>query len=194
MISSKQIVLIGGGGHCHSCIDVIENEDRFKIAGIVDRPQFLGTKVLGYNVLWTDSDLPSLVKDFCFLITIGQIRNVEPRKRIFEILLSQSADLPVIISNLAYVSRYAKIGFGTIIMHRAVVNAGATIGENCIINTASLIEHDVRIGNHCHISTAAVVNGGVEIGSETFFGSNATSNHGIVVPDKSFIKAGSITK
>ena len=32
----KNIILIGGGGHCKSCIDVIEAEDKFEIAGIVD--------------------------------------------------------------------------------------------------------------------------------------------------------------
>ena len=32
----KSIVLIGGGGHCRSCIDVVEEEDKHRIVGIVD--------------------------------------------------------------------------------------------------------------------------------------------------------------
>ncbi len=32
----KNIVLVGGGGHCVSVIDVIENENRFNILGILD--------------------------------------------------------------------------------------------------------------------------------------------------------------
>ena len=32
----KKIILIGGGGHALSCIDVIESEKKFKIVGIVD--------------------------------------------------------------------------------------------------------------------------------------------------------------
>ena len=32
----KKIILIGGGGHALSCIDVIEQENKFKIVGIVD--------------------------------------------------------------------------------------------------------------------------------------------------------------
>ena len=32
----KNIVLIGGGGHCKSCIDVIEMEKKYKILGLVD--------------------------------------------------------------------------------------------------------------------------------------------------------------
>ena len=34
----KEIILIGGGGHCKSVIDVIESEGQFEIVGIVDKP------------------------------------------------------------------------------------------------------------------------------------------------------------
>ena len=32
----KKIILIGAGGHCNSCIDVIELEKKYKIIGLVD--------------------------------------------------------------------------------------------------------------------------------------------------------------
>ena len=35
----KNIILIGGGGHCKSVIDVIEQEKKYKISGIVDKPR-----------------------------------------------------------------------------------------------------------------------------------------------------------
>ena len=47
-----QIVLIGGGGHCKSVIDVIEQEGSFEIAGIVDKPELFGSSILGYPVIW----------------------------------------------------------------------------------------------------------------------------------------------
>ena len=36
-IFMKKIILVGGGGHCKSCIDVIENENKYKIIGIIDK-------------------------------------------------------------------------------------------------------------------------------------------------------------
>ena len=42
----KKIVLIGGGGHCKSVIDVIEQEGQFTIVGIVDNAELLGSKIL----------------------------------------------------------------------------------------------------------------------------------------------------
>ncbi|MDK9694251.1 MAG: acetyltransferase, partial [Sulfurimonas sp.] len=43
----EEIILIGGGGHCKSVIDVIEQQNSFVIAGIVDKKELVGTKVLG---------------------------------------------------------------------------------------------------------------------------------------------------
>ena len=39
MIKNKKLILIGGGGHCKACIDVIELENKYKIMGILDSPK-----------------------------------------------------------------------------------------------------------------------------------------------------------
>lgn len=187
----EKIILIGGGGHCKSCIDVIEQEGRFTIAGIVDVPEKLHQRILGYEIIATDDDLPQLTKEYRnFLITVGQIKSPEPRKRLFETLKRLGAKLPVVVSPLAYISKHAKIAEGSIIMHYALVNAGAQIGKNCIINTRALIEHDAIIDNHCHIATNAVINGGVKVGTETFFGSNAMTREYIEIGNNCIIGGG----
>jgi len=192
----EKIVLIGGGGHCKSCIDVIEQYGTFRIVGIVDVPEKLHQKILGYEIIATDDDLPDLVTEYeNFLITLGQIKSPEKRIKLFETLKESEARFPVIISPLAYVSKHAKIGEGTIIMHYALVNAGAKIGKNCIINTRALIEHDAVIADHCHIATGAVINGGVKVGSGTFFGSNAVSKEYVEIGENAVIGCGAkITK
>jgi len=52
----KDIVLIGGGGHCRAIIDVLEQEGRFNIIGIIDKPELLGKTVLGYEIIGNDSE------------------------------------------------------------------------------------------------------------------------------------------
>jgi FlaA1/EpsC-like NDP-sugar epimerase len=102
----QHIILIGGGGHCKSCIDVIEQSGKFQIAGIVDVPEKLHQKILGYEVIATDNDLLRMVKEYeNFLITLGQIKSPEKRIRIFQTLKESEAKLPTIISPLAYISR-----------------------------------------------------------------------------------------
>ena len=195
MKSKEDLILIGGGGHCKSCIDVIELEDKYRIAGIVDLPEKLGQFLMGYSYLAVDDDLLILSKQYnYFLITLGQISNAEARMFRFNYLVKLGVTFPTIISPLAYVSKHAKIGQGTIIMHRALVNAGSITGDNCIINTNAHIEHDVVIGDHCHIATGAIINGGVQVGDGSFIGSGAVTKQYCTIPEGSFIKAGSLFK
>ena len=188
-----KIILIGGGGHCRSVIDVIEQEDKYLIIGIVDTKENVGKKVFNYEVIGCDDDLVTLFGT-CrnAFITVGHIKSNALRVKIYSTLKEIGFTLPTIISPLAYVSKYSRIGEGTIIMHHALINANVKIGKNCIINSKALIEHDCIIGNHCHISTASVINGGVTVKENTFFGSNATSKQNIEI--NGFIKAGSLVK
>lgn len=191
----KEILLIGGGGHCKSVIDVIENSGEFKVAGIIDKEENLKKINLNYEIIGTDLDLPALKRKFDYaLITIGHISDVKPRVRLFILLKELGFILPVIISPRAYISKHATLDEGTVIMHDSFINASAKIGKNCIINTKAVIEHDAAIGDNCHISTGAVINGGVIVGNNTFVGSNATTKEYIKIPENSFLKAGSVTK
>lgn len=191
----KKIVLIGGGGHCKSVIDVIEKESKFVIAGIIDKSDFVNTKVLGYPVIGNDSDMKNLAKKFNYaLITAGQIKSPSSRIKLFNEAKAAGFLFPTIVSPFSHVSRHSKIGHGTIIMHNVIVNANVSIGDNCIINSKALIEHDCLISNHIHISTGAIINGSVKIGSKSFIGSNVTTKNNITISSESFIKAGSIVK
>lgn len=191
----KNIILIGGGGHCKSVIDVIEQEKKYKIYGIVDKHEFLGSEILGYKVIGNDSDLEVLVKKFKYaLITVGQIKSAKPRVNLYKQAKKVGFILPSIISPNSYVSKHSKIGEGTVIMHHAIINANSFIGDNCIVNSKALIEHDCLILNHCHISTNTSINGGVKIGSECFIGSNVITKDNIHIKEKSFIKAGTLVK
>ena len=189
----KNIILIGGGGHCKSVIDVIEQEGRFKIVGIVDKPELLGSNVLGYSVIGSDFDLDSLAKKYQYaIITVGQIKSPALRIKLFNMAINAGFKLPKIISPRSYVSQHSSIGNGVVVMHNAIVNASASIGDNCIINSKALIEHDVVIKNHCHISTGSIVNGGALIKNRVFFGSNSTTREGVIIESDLVFGAGSL--
>jgi sugar O-acyltransferase (sialic acid O-acetyltransferase NeuD family) len=193
MLNRDQIILIGGGGHCKACIDVIEAEDSFEIAGIVDVKGKVGQKVLGYKIIASDENLPELAKKFkYFFITIGQTKS--PLLRIEKFVLMQNLNvmLPTVASPSAYVSKHAKVGEGTIIMHKAVINAGATIGKNCIVNTGAIIEHDCIIEEHVHISPGAVLSGGVSVSKGAFIGTGATVMQGIKIGKDVIVGAGAV--
>lgn len=192
-MKKKDLILIGGGSHACACIDVIETAGQFNVAGIVDLPEKLHQKVLGYEIIAADRDIPALAKEYdCFLISIGQIKSPTKRINIYNLLKEFKVKIPSIISPQAYVSSHARIGTGTIVMHHALINAGTVVGNNCIINTKALIEHDCRIGNHCHISTGTIINGCVEVGDKSFIGSGAVCNETVKIGEKVIVSSGSI--
>jgi sugar O-acyltransferase (sialic acid O-acetyltransferase NeuD family) len=161
------------------------------VAGLTGSAAEVGRVILGYPVLATDAQLPSLVSQYSnALIAVGQIKTPDLRMHLFEHLVSLGCEMPTIVSPGAYVSPHARLGAGTIVMHGATVNAGASIGRNCILNSMSLIEHDSTIADHCHIATAAVINGEVTIGTGTFVGSNSAVRQGVRIGERCLIGMG----
>lgn len=188
-----RLILIGGGGHCKSCIDVIERTNKFDIVGILDVAVNVGVKVLNYEIIGTDEELPSFINpETHFLITIGQIKTAAIRMKIFQQLVNLNANIATVVSPTAHVSIHAKIGFGTIVMHQVVVNADVNIGSNCILNTGCIIEHDSVVGNHTHVSTQAVINGGCVLGDEVFIGSNSTLANQRTIASRVIVGTGTV--
>ena len=181
----KNIILIGAGGHCKSCIDVIEKEKKFKIIGLIDNKK---GKILNYKIIGNDTSLKKFGKiDKYALITVGQINDYLKRDELFKLITKLNFKTPIIISPYSVVSNSSKIDKGSIVMHRSVVNSGAYIGKNCIINTGAIVEHDVKIGNNCHISTGVIINGNVKIGNNTFIGSGTIIKNSISVGNNCII-------
>ena len=189
----KNIILLGGGGHCKSCIQILEELGNYEIAGILDLSEKVSTKILGYGIIGTDNDISKFnKKNFEFLITVGQTKSSSLRRKLFDHLSSVEATLPTVIAKSAIVSRHSTIGKGSIIMNHTLVNSDSSIGINCIINNFANIEHDVVIGDHCHVSTGAMVNGNVTVGNHVFIGSGAVITNGIILCDHAVIGAGSV--
>lgn len=190
-MSDDSILLLGAGGHARSCIDVIEQEGRFRIAGLVGTPREIGGAQFGYPVLGCDTDLPTLLQKYRrVLVAVGQVKSPDVRMRLFALARAHGCELPTIVSPYSYVSNRARLGSGTLVVHGAIVNTNAQIGENCILNTGAIVDHDVLVGDHCHISTAAVLNGGVKVGAKSFVGSSACVRQNILIGERCFIGMG----
>ena len=187
----KNLILIGGGGHCKSVIDVAESAG-YTILGILDRSIPVGETVLGYKVLGNDDLIEPYLDKAEFIVTVGQIKSPAIRIRLNKMVKNAGGKLATVIAPTAHVSKYATIGEGTVVMHQAVVNAGARIGVGCILNTFANIEHDVILGNFCHISTGAMVNGEAEVGEGTFIGSQSVVNQCVKVCNMTVVASGSV--
>mgnify|MGYP001008987240 FL=1 len=190
----RPLILIGGGGHCKSVIEVAESAG-YDIKGILDMPDEVGKEVLpGHKVIGTDDEIPQYVEECDFIITVGFIKNPALRIKLYNKVKAAGGRLATIIASTAHVSKYAELGEGTVIMHQVFVNAGAKIGDNCIINTFVNIEHDAEVGNQCHISTGTMVNGECKIGENCFIGSQSVCANCIEIASDIIVGAGSVVR
>lgn len=189
MNNERGIILVGGGGHCRSVIEVADSCGA-QISGILDASLTVGQQIFGYPVLGNDELIPDLVQIYSFVVTVGQIKNASVRKILHQKIKDLNGCLATLIASSAIVSKYATLGEGSVIMHHALVNAGANVGTGCIVNSFANIEHDVFLGDYCHVSTGAMVNGDCIIHDETFIGSQAVVANGVTIISNSIISAG----
>ena len=190
-MKKPKIILIGAGGHAHACIDIVERQGIYDIAGLVGLRNEINKQCLVYSVIASDDDLAELINRYQYAcIAVGRIQSADLSTHIFQKLTKLGFILPSIISPNAYVSNYASIGKGSLVMHGAIINAGSKIGDNCIINTRAIIEHDVIIESHCHISTGAILNGNVHVGKKSFIGSGSIVKEGILIGESCLVGMG----
>ena len=92
----------------------------------------------------------------------------------------------------AYVSRFTKLGEGTVIMPKVCINAEVIIGKHCIINTGSVIEHECIIGDFVHISPKASLAGNIIVKNGAHIGLGANVIQGITIGENAIIGAGTV--
>ena len=131
---------------------------------------------------------PELLRNKKMIIAIGD-------NRIREKIYLQIKDLckfETMQHNSAYVSRFAEIGEGTVIMPQVCINAEVKIGKHCIINTAAVIEHECLIEDFVHISPKASLAGNIIIRKGAHVGLDANIIQGVTVGRNAVIGAGTV--
>lgn len=180
-MGGKKILLVGGGGHCRSVLDVLLTMDTYDQIGIVERDSGNGPGLLGIPVVGTDADLPGLFD--CgwtdAAVTLGSIGSPFRRRELFRTLKSLGFTLPVIQDPSAVIGHEVKTGEGTFIGKRAVINAGTQVGICSIVNTGAILEHDCRTGDFAHFGPGRALCGDVILGDDVHIGANAVVRQGI---------------
>lgn len=168
----NKLLLIGGGGHCHSVIDSILSAGIFKEIGVVAKDQdnykeLTDDDLIAPYLVGTDKELPKLLENGwnCAFVTLGSVGNTKGRRVLCKTISELGFEIPTIIDPSAVVSRKAVVENGVFIGKRAVVNTGTKVGDCAIINTGAIIEHDCVIGDFAHISPGTTLCGQVSVGN-----------------------------
>ncbi len=185
----KELILLGAGGHAKACLDVINSKSNFRITFLVGKNSISNSKIFDNKKIISQTAFNKKIKKIKknIFIAIGQLKNGENRKKLFNFYKKKNFTFPIIISSNAYVSQNTEIGEGTILMHKTTINTNSKIGKNCIINTGSIIEHDVLIEDHVHIAPGAIILGGSIIRQNSFVGAGAVIKQNSIISKNSIV-------
>lgn len=189
------LILVGGGGHCKSVIEVIKGLPQYNIVGVLDPSYEFNReqKIFDVPIVGNDEDISRYISlGHSFVVTVGQIKSPKIRKKLFSLIKSKGGGLPKIVAKTAYVSKNSAIGEGTVVLNNAMINCQSNIGRGAIINSNVIIEHDCSVGDHCHIAPGAVLTGNTKVDSGTFIGANSVLVQGVHVGKESVVGAGSV--
>lgn len=164
----SKVLLEGAGGHAKVVIDCLYAMGQ-QIVRIYD-PRYQGS-LLGIEVV--KSYDPDFESDAGFIVAVGNNKHrAEAVKKITHTFTNA-------IHASVLVSPHARVGVGSMLLHKAIIQSGASIGDHVILNTGSQVDHDCVIGNFVHVGPGAVLCGGVTIGEGSLVGAGA-----VVLPGK----------
>ena len=183
---SKDVIIIGAGGHAKVIADIIYKSGDNLIGFLDDNLANKGKEIyLGKKVIGTTKDIEIYNKNY-FIIGIG---NNSIRKKINN---ENNLKLYSAIHPSAIIAEDVKIGTGSVIMAGVVINPGTVIGKNCIINTCSSLDHDNLLEDYVHISPGAHLAGTVSVKEGTWICTGAIVKNNITIGKNNIIGAGGV--
>jgi sugar O-acyltransferase (sialic acid O-acetyltransferase NeuD family) len=183
----KTLLIIGAGGHGKVVADAALSAGWGEVAFLDDRGAGQ-VDPLGLPIVGPTHELASYSARFgSAVVAIG---NAARRLELQESCERAGFVIATVIHPTAAVSRFAKLGAGSVVFAQGVVNAGASLGRACIVNSGATVDHDCELGDGVHVSPGANLAGNVRIGARTWVGIGACVRQGINIGRDSMIAAG----
>jgi len=140
-----------------------------------------GKDVCGVKVIGNIRDIEKLREEFSMLVVC--IGNNALREKIYRQAGELGYSFPNIIVESAYISPYATIGCGCIILNNAVVQNGASVGDGVILNAGVEAHQDCRIDSCTLIYANSVVRSYARVGKRVKIESTVTIGNNVVIED-----------
>lgn len=177
-MSKEKLLLVGAGGFGRMVAEraILQYDCAF-----VDDGQPAGAEICGIPVVGGLAKLQELRKDYGLLV-VG-IGNNQFRAQVYEKAKALGYGFPNIVAPSAYISPYAKLGCGCVVLHNACVQNGASVGNGVLLNAGTEVHCDATVGDYALIYTNSVVRTSATVGNFARIGSNVTVCNHAAVPD-----------
>lgn len=191
----QDLVILGAGGASREIAEAVEDINRgqptWNLLGFLDDDQTkIGLVVNGARVLGPISTAARY--SALFLIGIAATLNRRARQRVVETLGIRQDRFAVVIHPSASVSRYAKIGWGSAILHNVVITPDAVVGNHVIVEYGAMIGHDALVEDFVTIGPGAIVSGSVRLCQGAFLGAGSMIRDGLTVNEDALVGMGAV--
>lgn len=190
----KNIVVFGASGNGKVVLDCIQKQGEYSVIGFIDSNKRKGSVVVGYTVLGSVADLPTLVEKYDIVGGVVAIGDNWIRKKVVDKITSILPNFIFVnvIHPNACIGRESHIGKGSVIMSGAIVGSSTRVGDFCIVNTNASIDHDSVMGDFSSLAPRVCTGGNFYLGefSVVCLGTNIIEN--IRIGNHSVIGAGSL--
>lgn len=188
----KNIYIVGAGDFGREMESHIENhpdfKKKFQIKGYLDyNKDSLINKPSDYIIIGTHLEINFNEDDYVLIA----ISNSIIRKQIAESLITRVKFFTYVAPNVE-ISKYTKLGEGSIICSNCFISTNTTIGSFVIINAGSNVGHDCIINSYSSLMANVDIGGSVILGERVFLGTKATIIPKIKISDDIVIGAGSV--
>jgi sugar O-acyltransferase (sialic acid O-acetyltransferase NeuD family) len=184
----NKLLIIGASGHGKVVADIAMKMNKWQSIAFLDNNKSIKSS-MGLEVIGTSDDFFTHIDEYEIFVGIGKNAT---RKKIFEMLETFGARIPVLIHPNAVIGSHVNIGIGTAVMAGAIVNCCTKIGKGCIINTGSTIDHDNDIEDFVHISPGAHLAGTVKVGKGSWLGIGSVVSNNINITNRCKVGAGAV--
>jgi len=179
---SREIVVLGSGGHAKVVISAIRSRGDIPIAVYDDSEARHGEKILGVPIVGFLVEADQAARPG--VIAIG---NNRVREKISQQLLLEWV---TIVHATAWVDPSVQLGKGTVVFAGAIVQPDSKIGSHVILNTASSVDHDSVIEDFVQIAPGVHMGGNVNLRQGAFVGVGASIIQGRTVGSWATVGAG----
>ena len=190
----KNIVLIGGGDQAHYTIDIIHKEGKYKIVGIIDAQEEIGSIKFGYKIIGRQDAIKQIAALYEVDGGVISIGDNWTRYYVAKEIRSYVSDFKFFnaIHPSCIIGENVKFGEGIVAMAGCIFNPRATVGDHTFFATGAQVEHDCIIGNYASISAGSITGGYVELGDFAAITLGVTVFDRTKIGENSVVGAGSL--
>ncbi len=167
-----KLVILGGHADGINCIEIAESISNVEVLGFLNDDLPTDSDIYGYPILGNCNQWANLHHEILFIYTMQHTKKMQSRH---DKLLQLNIPLnrfATLIHPQTFVSKYVKVGHGTIIYPYTTIQNTTTIGNFCSIRTGVSIGHDCSIGDFCYIGPKSTILSNATMQTGSYVASN----------------------